>query len=114
MDKNNKGVTTSKVVHAATKGGKAGNPKGVKVSKSVISKAAHLKKGRSLALKASQIDASGNYKVENHTALKYESSDTKIAKVSGKGVVKGIGKGKCNIYIYAQNGIAKVVKVTVK
>ena len=114
LDKNNKVVTTSKVVHAATKGGKAGNPKGVKVSKSVISKAAHLKKGKSLALKATQMADPHNLKVQNHAHLRYESGDTKVATVSGKGIVKGIGKGKCTIYIYAQNGIAKEVKVTVK
>ena len=114
LDKNNKVVTTSKVVHAATKGGKAGNPKGVKVSKSVISKAAHLKKGKSLALKATQMADPHNLKVPNHAHLRYESGDTKVATVSGKGIVKGIGKGKCTIYIYAQNGIAKEVKVTVK
>ena len=114
LDKNNKVVTTSKVVHAATKGGKAGNPKDVKVSKSVISKAAHLKKGKSLALKATQMADPHNLKAQNHAHLRYESGDTKVATVSGKGIVKGIGKGKCTIYIYAQNGIAKEVKVTVK
>ena len=114
LDKNNNVITTSKVIHAATKGGKAGNPKSVKVSKSVIKAASKLTKGKTLALKATQIAAGNRLKIQNHTHLRYESGDTKIATVSSKGVVKGTGKGKCIIYIYAQNGIAKEVKVTVK
>lgn len=49
-----------------------------------------------------------------HRAAAFESSNTKIATVNGKGVIKAKKKGSCNIYIYAQNGIYKKIKVTVK
>ena len=52
--------------------------------------------------------------IKKHRVVKYESSNPKIATVSGKGVVKGKAKGKCNIYAYAQNGVSKTIKVTVK
>ena len=46
--------------------------------------------------------------------MRYESSNAKIAMVSSKGVIKGIKKGTCYVYAYAQNGMAKKIKVTVK
>ena len=39
---------------------------------------------------------------------------TDVATVTNKGVIKGKKKGTCYIYVYAQNGISKKVKVTVK
>ena len=36
-----------------------------------------------------------------------------IAKVDSKGKIKAVEKGECRIYIYAQNGINRVVTVTV-
>ena len=44
----------------------------------------------------------------------YKSADTNIAKVSKNGVVKGLKKGKCIIYVYTANGITKNVTVKVK
>ncbi len=52
LDKNNNVVSTSKIVHVATKGGKVGNHKSVTVKKTVLKKAKKLKKGKSLKLKA--------------------------------------------------------------
>ena len=113
LDKNNKVVTTSKVIHVATKGGKVGNHKSVNVSKSVIKKAKSLKKGKTLKLKAKATKAS-SLKVRNHRSIAYESSNKNIASVSKKGVVKAKKKGTCYIYAYAQDGIYKKIKVVVK
>ena len=46
--------------------------------------------------------------------IAFESGNTKIATVTNKGVIKGKKKGTCYVYVYAQNGISKKVKVTVK
>ena len=113
LNKNNKVVSTSKVIHVATKGGKAGNNKSVTVKKTVIAKAKKLKKGKSLKLNAKAVKAS-KLAVKNHRAVSYESSNPKIATVSKKGVVKGKKKGTCYIYAYAQNGVAKKIKVVVR
>ena len=58
----------------------------------------------------------GKGSFKTHMAkFRFESSDPKVATVTKKGKVKGIKKGKsCYIYIYAQNGVYKQVKVTVK
>lgn len=53
-------------------------------------------------------------KVRKHRAVLYESSDINIATVSKKGVVKAKNKGTCYIYAYAQNGVFKKIKITVK
>ncbi|MBE6471892.1 MAG: hypothetical protein E7000_09430 [Coriobacteriaceae bacterium] len=104
-------IATSKTVHVATKGGKAGNDKAVKVAcKSKVT----LKKGKKLKLKAKAVAQSKKLKVKKHRAIAYESSNTKIATVNKKGVVKAKAKGTCKVYAYAQNGVCKAVKVTVK
>ena len=94
----------------ATKGGKIANYKFVSVSKKVIKNAKNLKRGKTLKLGAKAKCA----KVKKHRGIAYESSNPKIATVNGKGKVKGIKKGTCTIYSYAQNGVVKAVKVTVK
>lgn len=114
LDKNKNVVSTSKVVHVATTGGKVGNHKSVRVTKKVVNKAKKLKKGRTLKLNAKALAKSKKLKVKKHIAVRYETSNEKIATVSKKGVVKGKAKGTCYIYAFAQNGVSKKVKVTVK
>lgn len=46
--------------------------------------------------------------------LRYASSNKKVATVSASGKIKAVKKGTCTIYVYARNGYAKKVKVTVK
>ena len=113
-DSNGRVVSTSKTVHAATKGGKIGNHKKVTVKKSVTKKAKKLKKGKTLKLKAKAVPQAKKLKVRKHRGIKYETSNPAVAQVNGKGTVKGVGKGTCYIYAYAQNGTSAKVKVTVK
>ena len=47
-------------------------------------------------------------------AIRYESSNKKVAKVSAKGTITAVKKGSCKVYVYAQNGVMKTVSVTVK
>ena len=113
-DSSGRVITTSKTVHAATKGGKVGNHKKVTVKKSVTRKARKLKKGKTLKLKAKAVPQARKLKVRKHRGIKYETSNAAVAQVNGKGKVKGVRKGTCYIYAYAQNGICAKVKVTVK
>ena len=114
LDKSNNVVSTSRVIHVATKGGKVGNHKKVTVSKSVIKKAKKLKKGKSLKLKAKAVPQAKKLKVKKHVAVRYESTDNNIATVSKKGLVKAKNKGTCYVFAYAQNGVFKRIKVVVK
>ena len=92
--------------------GKVGNHKKVTVNKSVITNAKKLKAGKSLKLKSKAVKA--NLTVKKHRNVSYESTNPAVATVSKKGVIKGKSKGSCYIYAYAQNGVCKKVKVTVR
>ncbi len=123
--KGDKTVAVSKVIHVATKGGKVGNHKSVTVKAKVDAKGKKikkykalskttLKKGKSFSIKATATPASKKLKVKKHRGLAFESSNRKIATVSSKGKVTAKKKGTCYIYVYAQNGVSKRIKVTVK
>lgn len=101
-------LAKSKVVHSTTTGGKYGNAKTVKVNQTVLS----LTKGKTFAIKAEQVIK--DKPIDEHQDIKYESSNTKVASVTGKGVIKAKKKGTCYIYVYAQNGMYRRIKVTVK
>lgn len=45
---------------------------------------------------------------------KIVSGNTKAVTVTSDGVIKAMRKGNCKIWVYAQNGIYKVITVTVK
>lgn len=108
MDGQKVTIAASKSVHIVTDGGKNGNVKNIKVNKTK----ATLKKGKSMKLKASEIKK--NKALKKHRILCYESSNEKIATVTKTGIVKAKAKGKCTIYVYAQNGVCKKVTITVK
>ena len=117
IDKNGKVIATSKIVHAATKGGKVGNDKAVTtVAKKDASGrySVTLKKGKTFDLKAKAVPASKKLKVKQHRGVAFETDDATVATVSKKGVVKAKKKGTCYVYAYAQNGVFAKVKVTVK
>lgn len=105
-------VTTavSKVVHMATKGGKFTNPKKIKLKskKSIKIREKRLKK-----TKVRVIPMKKRKKLPAHRALSYESSDKSIATVTWNGRIVGVSKGTCKVFVYAQNGIYKVIKVKV-
>ncbi len=103
-------VAVSKLIHVATKGGKVGNCKKLKVNKSKV----NLKQGRKFKLKVKQIAESKKVKLKKHRKIAFESDNQDVAVVSNKGVITAKKKGKCSVYVYAQNGVYKQVKVTVK
>ena len=112
VDGKDKVVSSSKIVHVATKGGKVGNYKSIKTA--AKKNKVVLKKGKKFKLKAKALPVSKKLKVKSYRKIQYESSAPAIASVSKKGVVKGRKKGSCKIYIYLQNGITKVIKITVR
>ena len=100
-------LAKSKTIHVTTAGGKYGNAKAVKVSNTKVI----LKKGKSLVIKAQQI--AENKPIKQHVNIKFESTNTKIATVTKNGRIKAKKKGTCYIYVYAQNGTCKRIKVIV-
>ena len=107
-DKNGR-IVKSTSIHVATKGSSVGAVKKITVNKTSVK----LKVNKTTKLKARAV---GNgKKLRNHVAaVRYLSTNTRIATVTGKGVIKAKKKGTCYIYCYAPNGVQKKVKVTVK
>lgn len=102
-------ITKSAVIYTNTTGGKKADIKKVTVNK----KAFTLKKGKTATIKAKAIASKGTFK-KYTSNIRYVSTNTSVATVSKKGVIKAKAKGKCYVYCYAQNGLYKKVKVTVK
>ena len=108
-------LSTSMPVYATTKGGKYTNPKSVRITKPDRAKKKSeviIKKGKKVQLKANI--KKGKQAVKEYRKLSYETSNKKIATVSSKGVIKGVRRGTCYVYIYAQNGVYRKVKVTIR
>ncbi|MDO4859773.1 MAG: metallophosphoesterase [Bacillota bacterium] len=114
LNKKNNVISSSRIVHAATKGGKVGNHKKVTVKKAVLTKAKNLKVGKSLSIKPSLVLQSKKLKFKKHVAVRYESTNPKVAAVSAKGRLTAKKKGSCKVYVYAQNGVVKTIPVRVK
>ncbi|MBR0398404.1 MAG: Ig-like domain-containing protein [Eubacterium sp.] len=102
-------LSTAKTIHAATAGGGKGNPAKLSGLKSSIV----VKAGKKAKLSVKQSAGAGT-KVKKYRAVSFESSNPSVASVTKKGMVKARKKGTCIIYVYAQNGLSKKVKVTVR
>ena len=92
---------------------KYSNAKKITLSKSKYS----VKVGKTVKVKAKTVlvDKSKKQLSDGHAKeFRYATSNKNIATVDNNGKVKGVAKGTCTIYVYARNGYAKTVKVTVK
>ena len=109
----NETLAVSKTVHVATKGGRYGNNTGVVLRMGGRKvKAVTVKAGKTRTVKADL--KRGSLPVKIHRKVKFETSDPKTATVTAKGRIRGIKKGTCTVYAYAQNGVKAKLKVTVK
>ena len=105
-------LAKSITAHApGSKNSKRTNVTGVTVKKAAFT----LKKGKTAKIKAKLVLEKKNRKPLNHEAkFRYASSNKKVAKVSKKGKITAVGKGKCTVYVYAVSGVSKKIKVTVR
>jgi len=106
LDSTDHVVSTSKVIHAATKSKGNYTKVTTKAKKNKVS----LKNGKSFKLGAK---ATGK-KVKKYVSMRYESTKPQVATVSKSGKITAKSKGTCYVYVFAQNGIYKKIKVTVK
>ena len=83
----------------------------------VTKKSVTLKMGKTTKIKAPIVKQSSKKKLLGRwhgASLRYYSTDTGVATVTSKGKIKAKGKGTCDIYVTALNGVKTRVKVTVK
>lgn len=94
-------------VHSTTSGSSRTNPTKLKA----VTKSATVKAKKTKKIKATVVDT----RVSRHVKrLRYVSSNKAIATVNSSGKVTAKKKGTCYIYVIAQNGQYKKVKITVK
>lgn len=104
-------VAKSIAVHVALVNYTKTNVKSISLKSSTIS----VKQGNTEKIKATSIKENKKKKIVDHAKeFRYETSNKTIATVDKKGVVKGRKKGSCTIYVIANNGVYKSVKVNVK
>ena len=112
LDADGKILSISKTIHVRPNTAKKGNYTKIQVKKSVIRKLKKLKAGKKISIKAKA--KGGKLKASKHIGLRYGSMNKKVATVSNNGVIKAVSKGRCDVYVYAQNGIYKKLKIVVK
>ena len=98
-------------MHIAGKANKHTNAKAIKVKKSSYT----LKVNKTATIKPTLVLENSKKKGVEHVAkFRYQSTNTAVATVDKNGKIKAVGKGTCWVYIFANNGKLKSVKVTVK
>ena len=105
--------TTIKAHVVGRKNTKYSNVKSISLSKTSYS----LKKGKTAKIQGKTVLENKNKKqlTDAHAkTFRFRTSNENVATVSENGTIKAVGKGTCTIYVYAVNGCAKSVKVTVK
>ena len=73
----------------------------------------NLKQGKKFKLKVKQIAESKKVKLKKHRKVAFESDNQDVAVVSKKAIITAKKKGTCSVYVYAQNGVYKKIKIRV-
>lgn len=104
-------IAKSNGVHVAMKKAATTNVASIKVNKKKVTLAV----GKTFTLKC-EIKAENSSKnlIFHTSSYRYYTTNSKVAIVSKAGVIKAKGKGTCSIYVLANNGVYKKVKVKVK
>ena len=108
-------IAASPTIHVTTKGGTCGNPKKLKIARKGSTKGLSsltLKRGKSATIKT-KASHSGKT-VKKHRAVKYLSTNEKVASITQKGKVFAKASGACKVIAYAQNGICKTISIKVR
>lgn len=103
-------LMTSKIIYSVTDGKKYANPS--KVTSDTTS--VELAVGKTKTLNCRLVLPKGKKMKEYTAAIRYESTNKAVATVNSKGKITAKKKGTCYVYAYAQNGVYKKIKVTVK
>ena len=104
-------IAKSNGVHVAMKKAATTNAASIKVNKTKVT----LSVGKTFELKCRIKSENSRKDLISHTSFyRYYTTNSKVATVSKAGVIKAKGKGTCSIYVLANNGVYKKVKVKVK
>ena len=104
------GKTTDLHCVASGRQGKLNDPVEITVKKTALT----LGKGKSAALGAAVNPASGQLDASHGAALRYVTSDSRVAIVDKNGKITARSPGVCVVQVTARNGLSKSVTVTVR
>lgn len=103
-------LAKSPLIHVSLQGSKKTNVSAVKVDRTSVA----LKRGKTFRLKVELVAEDPKKCLLQHAPLlRYYSSNRKVAVVKN-GVITARRTGTCEIYVVANNGVYKKIKVTVK
>jgi len=104
-------ITQSVQLHVVNQSKNYSNAKAITVKKDEFT----LGVNKTAAIKPTLVLKNSKKKAVEHVAkFRYQSTNKAVATVDKNGKIKAVGKGTCTIYIFANNGKLKSVKVTVK
>ncbi|HAV89997.1 MAG TPA: hypothetical protein DCW44_01810 [Eubacterium sp.] len=106
-------ITAAKTVHVSTTGGKLGNIKEINLT-NINNKKLNMKTGGTYTVKY-KLNKPKKKIIADHRGVRFESSNSKIAKVDAKkGKITAVKKGSCKIFVYTQNGCYRVISLKVE
>jgi len=106
-------ITAAKTVHVSTTGGKLGNIKEINLT-NINNKKLNMKTGGTYTVKY-KLNKPKKKIIADHRGVRFESSNSKIAKVDAKkGKITAVKKGGCKIFVYTQNGCYRVISLKVE
>lgn len=103
-------IAVSKTIHSGTTSKIYGNPVKITAKASSIT----LEAGNTKLLICEVVLPKGRKLQKHVSVIRYESTNNKIATISSSGKITAKSKGVCYVYAYAQNGVYKKIKITVK
>lgn len=104
-------IAKSNGIHVAMKQASRTNAVSIKVNRTKVT----LKAGKTFKLKCEVKPENSQKKLLSHSSVySLSTSNSRIATVNKNGVIEAKAKGTCGIYVLANNGVYKRVKVTVK
>ena len=104
-------ITQSVQLHVVNQSKNYSNAKAITVKKDAFT----LKVNKTAAIKPTLVLKNSKKKAIEHVAkFRYQSTNKAVATVDKNGKITAVGKGTCWVYIFANNGKLKSVKVTVK
>lgn len=104
-------ISKSSVIHVAMKRERHTNVKKIILNKTRIV----LKQTGNFRIKAAAIVEKKKKPLLDHEPkFRYYTGNKEVAAVTDRGLIKATGAGTCTIYVIANNGVAKTVKVTVE
>ncbi|MCR5630077.1 Ig-like domain-containing protein [Eubacterium sp.] len=106
-------ISAAKTVHVSTTGGKLGNIKEINLT-NISNKKLTMKSGGTYKVKY-KLNKPKKKIIVDHRGVRFESSNSKIAKVDAKkGKITAVKKGSCKIFVYTQNGCYRVISLKVE